>query len=130
LNSNLTAFSRLQQQSVARKPQLLQNGTDGNDGSENFSVGSTDSSGNDTGSDEPKNEELWDAANKVEGFMIGFMMKQMRETVNRTEGLYERGKAEKMFRGRLDKKLAQRMAENKDFGIAETVYEQLSADNV
>lgn len=73
-------------------------------------------------------QELKDAAEKVEGYMIGFMVKQMRKTVKRTEGLFERGQAEKMFQSQLDDKLANRMASSRDFGIAESVYNQFSAD--
>ncbi|MFB6344861.1 MAG: rod-binding protein [bacterium] len=74
-------------------------------------------------------KELKDAAEKVEGYMISFMVKQMRKTVKRTEGLFKRGQAEKIFQSRLDDKLANNMAKSKDFGIAEAVYNQFSADN-
>lgn len=95
----------------------------GEDDKKTFSV---DSSKSDSGSPE-KNEKLMKAANKVEGFFISFMMKQMRDTVKHTEGLFDRGQAEKMFQSRLDNKYAKEIAKSKDFGLAESVYDQFSA---
>lgn len=73
-------------------------------------------------------KKLMDAAEKVEGYLVSFLMKQMRESVKDTGGMFKKGKAEKMFQSRLDDKLAQKMADSKDFGIAESVYNQFSAD--
>lgn len=84
------------------------------------------SKGNESG-ESSFDKELKDAAEKVEGYMISFMVKQMRKTVKRTEGLFDRGQAEKIFQSRLDDKLSNEMANSKDFGIAEAVYNQFSA---
>jgi hypothetical protein len=76
---------------------------------------------------EKKDQELMKAANKVEGYFISFMMKKMRDTVKHTEGLFERGQAEKMFQSRLDNKYANKIAKSKNFGLAEAVYNQYSS---
>jgi Rod binding domain-containing protein len=97
----------------------------------NQSEGETDSADSSSPSTEgKKNEELMEAANKVEGFFISFMMKQMRNTVKKTEGLFKRGQAEKMFQSRLDNKYADKIAKSKDFGLAESVYDQFSSTAV
>lgn len=102
------------------------------DDDKSFSVDKADEkmSSSDTSSSSTegkKNEELMEAANKVEGFFISFMMKQMRDTVKKTEGLFKRGQAEKMFQSRLDNKYAEEVAKSKDFGLAESVYDQFSS---
>lgn len=126
----MSAFSELGQlgQSSARIQQSARSKT--TDKMKQTMEGLSEESDSTTGQQSEKNfdEELMDAAEKVEGYLLSFMMKQMRETIKDNGGMFEQSKAEKIFRSRLDSKLAQRMAESKNFGIAESVYDQFSAD--
>lgn len=123
--SGLSTLNHLNQgRSAADRIESTAEKHDGDEKS--FSIDSSSSTSDSAGT-EKKNEKLMKAANKVEGFFISFMMKQMCDTVKHTEGLFDRGQAEKMFQSRLDNKYAEGIAKSKDFGLAESVYDQFSA---
>lgn len=128
METSLSTLDQLKNRAIAdNQIKKVSDKVDGSD--KNFKIESGDGSESPDSSELSEREkELKDAANEVEGFFVGFMMKQMRKTINRTEGLYDRGQGEKIFQERLDKKFAQKIADSSNLGIAEQVYEQFSAD--
>ncbi|MGM0380773.1 MAG: rod-binding protein [bacterium] len=70
-------------------------------------------------------EALEEAAEGMEGLFVNLLVKQMRKTVPDNK-LLDGGQGGKMFREQLDKKYANLIAREKDFGIASAIYDQLS----
>jgi flagellar protein FlgJ len=74
---------------------------------------------------EKKQRKLKELSIEFESIFVHQMIKTMRATVGKSH-LYHGGMAEDIYQEMLDKEYAKSMAENKDFGIAEIVYNQLS----
>ncbi len=72
-------------------------------------------------SPEERKNKLREAANKLEGLMVGMLMKQMRKTIPDSK-LLNGGYGGKMFRSHLDRKYSQLVAENSNFGLADKIY--------
>jgi len=70
-------------------------------------------------------KKLYQTSKEFEAIFIKQMLSSMRKTVNKT-GLMEGGMAEDIFEDMLYDEYASKMAETGDFGIADTLYQQLS----
>lgn len=67
---------------------------------------------------------LREAARKLEGLFIQKLFQAMRSTVP-DGGYLDAGRGEKMFRGFMDRHLAEQAAERMDRGLADALYRQL-----
>lgn len=70
-------------------------------------------------------EKLEQACQDFEAILLGFMMKQMRNTVPETK-LIHGGQAEGMFKDMQDQEMAQEISSSSQFGLASSLYQQLS----
>ncbi|WP_053228194.1 rod-binding protein [Spirochaeta cellobiosiphila] len=71
------------------------------------------------------NKKLYETSKEFEAIFIKQMLNSMKKTVNKS-GLMEGGMAEDIFEDMLYDKYAQKMADTADFGVADTLYNQLS----
>lgn len=74
---------------------------------------------------EKKREKLKELSKEFESIFIHQMLKTMRATVGKSS-LYHGGMSEDIYQGMLDQEYAKSMSKEKNFGIAEKVYNQLS----
>ncbi len=70
--------------------------------------------------------ELRDASQGLEAMMINQLFSAMRKTVQKS-GLADGGAGEEMFSGMLDHEYATQMSRSGSLGLAEMIYEQMSA---
>lgn len=77
-----------------------------------------------------RKEKLKNTAEKMEGMFVNMMMKEMRETVPEFSLGGKESQGKKMFQARLDRKYAEKMANSKDLGIANAVYEQFTGESM
>jgi len=69
---------------------------------------------------------LKEAARSFEAHFINMMFKQMRATINHSEGgLFERSSTEKLFQELLDEQFSEIAADAGSFGLARQIYEQI-----
>ena len=73
-----------------------------------------------------KNSELYKACIDFESLFIKQMLDVMRKTVQKT-GLLEGGLSEDIFEDMLYEQYAKKMAETAQFGLARTIYDQVSS---
>jgi flagellar protein FlgJ len=71
-------------------------------------------------------DELEQACNDFESVFVSQMMQQMRKTVPQ-EGLFNGGRAEKIFTEMLDGEVAKSISKQRGIGLAAMMYRQLSA---
>ena len=69
--------------------------------------------------------KLWDACIQAESIFVGQMLKQMRNTVHKGE-LLNGGQTEEIFTDMLYDQYAQDMSKTANFGIAKSMYDQMS----
>ena len=69
--------------------------------------------------------KLWDACIQAESIFVGQMLKQMRSTVEKG-GLINGGQTEEIFTDMLYDEYATSMSKTANFGIAKSMYEQMS----
>ncbi len=72
-----------------------------------------------------RDEKLFEACQDFEAIFIKQMLNSMKSTVNKT-GLVDGGFAEEMYDDMLYDEYADKMAKTAGFGIAESLYRQLS----
>ena len=60
-----------------------------------------------------------------EGYFVQMMLKEMRKTVDSSNGLFPKGNAERIFEGMLDEEIAKSVAEGRGMGLADMMYRQL-----
>jgi peptidoglycan hydrolase FlgJ len=73
-----------------------------------------------------KNSKLYEVSQEFEAIFIKQMLNVMRETVNKS-GLIDGGMAEEIFEDMLYDEYALNMAKTAQFGLADSIYSQLSA---
>lgn len=74
---------------------------------------------------ETEKKKLKELSQEFESIFIHQMIKTMRATVGKSN-LYHGGMAENIYQDMLDQEYAKSMSQQKNFGIAEIVYAQLS----
>ena len=72
-----------------------------------------------------KKSKLYKTAVEFESLFIKQMLNAMKKTINKT-GLMKGGMAEDIFEDMLYDEYAKKMAETSNFGLAVTIYKQLS----
>jgi len=70
--------------------------------------------------------KLRQACVDFEGYFIQMMFKEMRKTVNTSDGLFPKGQAEKLFQEMLDEETAKAIAGGRGLGLADMMFKQLS----
>ncbi|MFP4686978.1 MAG: rod-binding protein [bacterium] len=78
-------------------------------------------------SPEEKDKRLKELAEDMEGMFLNMLVKEMRKTVPKDGGLIDGGQAEEIWQQQLDSRYSDVMAQNHEIGIAEAIYEQMSA---
>ncbi len=74
-----------------------------------------------------KHSELYKACLDFESLFIRQMLEVMRKTVDRKDDLLNGGLTQDVFEGMLYDEYAKKMAETAGFGLAETIYRQVSS---
>jgi Rod binding domain-containing protein len=74
-----------------------------------------------------KKSPLYQACQDFESVFIKQMLNTMRKTINKS-GLLDGGMAEDIFEDMLYDEYSKKMAQNAQFGLADTLYKQLSAE--
>ena len=74
-----------------------------------------------------KNSELYKACVDFESLFIKQMLDVMRKTVHKENDLLNGGMAQDVFEGMLYDEYAKKMAETAGFGLATTIYRQVSS---
>ena len=69
--------------------------------------------------------KLWDACIQAESIFVGQMLKQMRNTVEKG-GLINGGQTEEIFTDMLYDEYATNMSKTANFGVAKSMYDQMS----
>ena len=72
-----------------------------------------------------QNEKLRQACEDFESIFIKQMLKSMKKTINKS-GMFDGGFAEEIYDDMLYDEYAKKMTKTAGFGIAETLYKQLS----
>ncbi len=70
-------------------------------------------------------QQVKDAAKAMEGKFLEEMMKQMRSTVQDSEGFIPTTQAEKIFREQLDQKYVSQWSDKGGLGLADMIYQQI-----
>lgn len=73
-----------------------------------------------------KDVKLERAAQEFEAFFVSTLLKQMRKAIPQEGLLHSRG--EEIFRDLMDDQIGQDIARGRGFGLADTLYRQLSLD--
>jgi flagellar protein FlgJ len=73
-----------------------------------------------------KSSDLYKACLDFESLFIKQMLDVMRKSVKK-EGLLDGGMSEEVFTGMLYDEYAKKMAETAQFGLAQTIYDQVSS---
>lgn len=60
-----------------------------------------------------------------EGYFVQMMLKEMRKSVDSSNGIFPKGRAEQVFEGMLDEEIAKSVAEGRGIGLANMMYQQL-----
>jgi len=68
--------------------------------------------------------KLRQACAAFEGYFVQMMLKEMRKTVDSSNGLFPKGQAEQIFEGMLDEEIAKSVAEGSGIGLADRMYQQ------
>jgi flagellar protein FlgJ len=74
-----------------------------------------------------KGSELYNACVDFESLFIKQMLDVMRKTVHREDDLLGGGMTQDVFEGMLYDEYAKKMAETAGFGLADTIYRQVSS---
>ncbi|MCE5323115.1 rod-binding protein [bacterium] len=82
------------------------------------------SSAQSAGSSEDK--KLRKACKDFESIFLGYMLKSMRKTVEKSE-LFGSSQEEEIYQGMMDEEICKSAAESNSIGIADTLYSQLSS---
>ncbi|HVO40766.1 MAG TPA: rod-binding protein [Spirochaetia bacterium] len=74
-----------------------------------------------------KNSELYKACVDFESLFVRQMLEVMRKTIHREDDLLNGGLTQDVFEGMLYDQYARKMAETAGFGLADTIYRQVSS---
>ena len=74
------------------------------------------------------NEKIMEAAKSFESYFINMLFKQMRSTINYSDGLFERSNAEVLFQEMLDEQYSEIATESGGIGLAAAIYEQMTQE--
>ena len=74
-----------------------------------------------------KNSDLYKASQDFESLFIRQMLEVMRKTIHREDDLLNGGLSQDVFEGMLYDEYAKKMAQTAGFGLADTIYRQLSS---
>ncbi len=74
-----------------------------------------------------KHSELYKASLDFESLFIRQMLEVMRKTVHREDDMLGGGMSQDIFEGMLYDEYAKKMAQTAGFGLADTIYRQLSS---
>jgi len=70
--------------------------------------------------------ELFAAAQEFEAFFLNMLFREMRNTVNREDGLFPVSRGEQIFQEMLDEERAAAASRNGGIGLAEMIFRQMS----
>lgn len=76
--------------------------------------------------DKPVDKKLMDVCIEMESLFVYQMLKEMRKTVHKENDLLYGGMAQEIFEDMLYNEYALQMSKTANFGLAKTLYEQLS----
>ncbi len=76
--------------------------------------------------DKPVDKKLMDVCIEMESLFVYQMLKEMRKTVHKENDLLHGGMAQEIFEDMLYNEYALQMSKTAHFGLAKTLYEQLS----
>ena len=79
------------------------------------------------GSEEATDSELEKACQEMESIFLNFLLKEMRNTINRS-GFISGGTAENIYTGMLDAEISKVIAARGSIGLSKILYEQLGKD--
>ncbi len=74
-----------------------------------------------------KNSELYKASVEFESLFIRQMLEVMRKTIHKEDDILGGGMTRDVFEGMLYDEYAKKMAETAGFGLADTIYRQVSS---
>ncbi|MFI3230175.1 MAG: rod-binding protein [bacterium] len=80
----------------------------------------------DTGSE----EEIKEACYEFEAYFLNLMLSTMRNTINYDDGIFARSDAEETFQDMLDEEVTKNLASSGGVGLADMMYNQLTAPMV
>ncbi|MCL2171593.1 MAG: rod-binding protein [Defluviitaleaceae bacterium] len=69
---------------------------------------------------------LWNAAVEFEAFFINMMFREMRNTVNREDGIIPMSMGEEVFQEKLDTEMSAAAARGNGIGLAQVIFRQMS----
>lgn len=69
--------------------------------------------------------KLKKACKDFESFFLYYLLKQMRASVPKDEGIFEESRAQEFYQDMFDEKIADRVASSKGMGLAATLYKQV-----
>jgi flagellar protein FlgJ len=72
-----------------------------------------------------QNEVVWEKSKEMETQFVKMMVDEMKKNIHKT-GFIHGGQAEEMFSSMLNEQYAEQMTENSDFGIAQSIYNQIT----
>ena len=73
-----------------------------------------------------EDEQMRGAAQEFEAVFLFQMLKQIRNSIHKEEGLMNGGLGEEMFTGILDEEYAKVMAKSNSTGLSDVIYQQMS----
>jgi Rod binding domain-containing protein len=73
-----------------------------------------------------KKSDLYGQCREFESIFVKMMLKEMRASVDKTEGVINGGWAEDIFTDMLDDEYSKSMASTANFGLADQLYRQLA----
>ncbi len=73
-----------------------------------------------------KKSKLFEQCRDFESIFVKMMLKEMRNSVDKSDSLISGGWAEDIYSDMLDDQYSKSMADNAGFGLAEQLYKQLS----
>lgn len=79
-----------------------------------------------TESAKPQDEQIREAAQEFEAVFLFQMLKQVRNSIHKEEGLMNGGMGEEIFTGMLDEEYAKVMAKTNSTGLTDVIYRQMN----
>jgi Rod binding domain-containing protein len=73
-----------------------------------------------------KKSKLFEQCREFESIFVKMMLKEMRNSVDKSDGLISGGWAEDIYSDMLDDEYSKSMADTANFGLAEQLYKQLA----
>ncbi len=76
------------------------------------------------------NEEIREACTEFETYFLQLMMKEMRKTIDTDDSFIKESNAEKIYKEYLDNELMSQAAKVGGVGLADSMYESLTRNNI